>query len=43
VIRTHATRATIGSEAKVGPFVVLAEGTRVAPGTTVGPFSSLDS
>jgi bifunctional UDP-N-acetylglucosamine pyrophosphorylase/glucosamine-1-phosphate N-acetyltransferase len=37
----EATRATIGAEAQVGSFVVLAPGSRVAPGAVVAPFTHL--
>ncbi len=30
-------RSVVGAEARIGPFAVLAEGTEVPPGTTVGP------
>jgi len=33
-------RSVIGADARVGPFAVLAEGTEVAPGGTVGPAAS---
>ncbi|MGH9154710.1 MAG: bifunctional UDP-N-acetylglucosamine diphosphorylase/glucosamine-1-phosphate N-acetyltransferase GlmU [Acidimicrobiales bacterium] len=38
VEQTVARRAEIGAAAHVGPFAVLAAGTRVPPGTVTGPF-----
>jgi len=33
-------RSTIGPDARIGPFAVLAEGTEVPPGGVVGPVAS---
>ena len=37
---TVASHAVIGEQCSVGPYVVLEEGTRLAPGERVGPFSA---
>jgi bifunctional UDP-N-acetylglucosamine pyrophosphorylase/glucosamine-1-phosphate N-acetyltransferase len=41
VVRTSATRARIGADATVGPFVVANAGAVVPAGVTVPPFSTL--
>jgi bifunctional UDP-N-acetylglucosamine pyrophosphorylase / glucosamine-1-phosphate N-acetyltransferase len=41
VSRTDGREASIGSNAHVGPFVVLEPGAEVAPGQTVAPFTRL--